>query len=162
MTTMPTPDAATIAANLALDAQLRAAGIPVNGVIGAGASASIDYKPEATAAQRTQGASILAAFDWSAAAEAARQVIRNRAEGAAAFLASTAIGQVLRAEVLVLVDEINLLRQWITSFKAAVAASSSLADLKTRTAALANMPDRTAAQAKNAIVSKVQSTSSNA
>ena len=61
----------------------------------------------------------------------------------------------MKAVVLVLVDEINLLRGWITGFKAAVAASTSLADLKTRVAATAAMPDRTREQAKTAIANKV-------
>ena len=61
----------------------------------------------------------------------------------------------MKAVVLVLVDEINLLRGWIAGFKAAVAASTSLADLKTRVAATAAMPDRTGAQAKTAIANKV-------
>lgn len=62
-----------------------------------------------------------------------------------------------RAVMLTLIDELNLLRQWITSFKAATAASSSLADLKARVAALANMPDRTATQARNSVAAKIDS-----
>lgn len=60
-----------------------------------------------------------------------------------------------RATLLVSVDEINALRQWIESFKAATAAATSLSDLKTRVAALSAMPDRTTAQAKTAITNKL-------
>lgn len=60
-----------------------------------------------------------------------------------------------RAIVAVLIDEINALRGWMTSYKADVAASTSLADLKTRVAALPNLPARTGAQAKSAIAAKV-------
>lgn len=55
----------------------------------------------------------------------------------------------------VLADEINLLRQWLMSFKAQVAAATNLANLQTRVAALPNMPDRTLTQARNAIKDKI-------
>jgi hypothetical protein len=57
----------------------------------------------------------------------------------------------LRVTVKLLVDELNILRQWITDFKAATAAASSLANLKTGVAALPNVPQRTYQQAKTAI-----------
>lgn len=63
----------------------------------------------------------------------------------------------LRAILLTIFDENNNTRQWIQSFKAAVAASTSLADLKTRVAALPDMPDRTIAQAKTAVQNKISS-----
>lgn len=62
-----------------------------------------------------------------------------------------------RAVLLVLLDEVNVLRQWITSFKAAVAAAATLADLKTRVSALPAMPDRTSAQARAAVAAKIDS-----
>lgn len=45
---------------LKLDAELKAAGIPIHGVSSSG---RIDYKDEATQAQRDQGAAILAAHN---------------------------------------------------------------------------------------------------
>lgn len=57
----------------------------------------------------------------------------------------------LRVTVKLLVDELNVLSQWLTSFKSETAAATSLADLKTRVATLPNTPDRTYAQAKTAI-----------
>ena len=65
------------------------------------------------------------------------------------------LGLLHRAVASVLVDEINALRDWITSFKAAVAAATSLANLQTRVAALADLPDRTLAQARTAITNKI-------
>lgn len=59
-----------------------------------------------------------------------------------------------KAIALTLLDEINLLREWIASFKAAVAASTSLANLQTRVAALPDMPDRTVQQAIQAVRTK--------
>ena len=53
--------------------------------------------------------------------------------------------------VLVALDEINVLREWLASFKTEVAAASSLSDLKTRIAGLPATPDRTAVQLKNAV-----------
>ncbi len=92
------------------------------------------------------------AFDDSDAAQAvfdnlaARTVADNLVD-----LDKSALLKIARAEASVLVDEINALRQWITQFKAATAAATSLANLQTRVAALPNMPDRTLAQAKTAI-----------
>jgi hypothetical protein len=62
-----------------------------------------------------------------------------------------------RALALVTMDEVNIVRDWLTDFKAEVAAATSLADLKTRVAALASLPDRTASQLKNAIKAKLDS-----
>lgn len=59
-------------------------------------------------------------------------------------------GYEARALAKLMLDEINNLRQWITSFKAAVAAAGSLTALKNNVAALPNTPDRTLAQAKTA------------
>lgn len=53
-----------------LDAKLRAAGIPIDGVDSTG---RVDYQLSATPAQRDQGASIVAAFDWTLAAELAAE-----------------------------------------------------------------------------------------
>lgn len=60
------------------------------------------------------------------------------------------VGYDKRALASIMVNEINSLREWIVSFKAAAAAATSLADLQTRVATLPDMPDRTLAQAKAA------------
>lgn len=59
-----------------------------------------------------------------------------------------------KAILLTLLDELNNLREWITDFKAAIAASTSMADMKTRIAALSNTPDRTVPQAIQAVRTK--------
>ena len=61
----------------------------------------------------------------------------------------------LRAALLVTLDEVNILRQWLASFKTEVAASSNLADLKNRVATLPATADRTASQLKTAIKGKI-------
>lgn len=63
----------------------------------------------------------------------------------------------LRALADILKDEINILRGWTVSFKAEVAASASLADLKTRVATLSTLDDRTLAQLKTAIRNRIDS-----
>jgi hypothetical protein len=55
-----------------------------------------------------------------------------------------------RALAKIMIDEINVLSQWLASFKVEVAAATNLADLKTRVAGLPATPDRTLAQAKTA------------
>lgn len=60
-----------------------------------------------------------------------------------------------RALLLVMMDELNLLRAWVTSFKAAVAASTNLANLQTRVAALNSLPQRTASQIRPAVQGKM-------
>lgn len=82
------------------------------------------------------------------AASAAAALAAAKAEATAAIDGN--VGYDLRAIANLTIDEINALRQWITSFKAATAAATSLANLQTRVAALANTPDRTLAQAKTA------------
>lgn len=57
----------------------------------------------------------------------------------------------MRALVKVLLDEINILRAWNQDFKTVVAGANNLADIKTGVAGLQDTPDRTLAQAKNAI-----------
>lgn len=52
-------------------------------------------------------------------------------------------------------DEINILRGWIVDFKVEVAAAANLGDLKTRIAALPDLPDRTLAQLKTAITNRI-------
>lgn len=62
--------------------------------------------------------------------------------------------KMMRACILVLVNEVNRARQWDTDLKAVIAASTSLADFKTRAAALSDRPQITAAQANTAIKNK--------
>lgn len=63
--------------------------------------------------------------------------------------------KVARSVISLLVDELNLLRQRDNDRATDVAAALSLADLKVRWAARATLPDRTMAQAKNALQNKI-------
>lgn len=66
----------------------------------------------------------------------------------------------LRAVALAAGDGDNMIRQWVTDFKAAAAASTSLADFKTRVAALSNLPQITAQNAKNAVRDRIDTSDS--
>ena len=135
---------------------LASAGVPVDTVtITGAASADVTYQTWATQTQRDQGAALLAAFDWSDAAEQAYQVALSRPLAVSRLNLTDAQFMLLRGVVSVLVDEVNALRDWVTSFKAATAAATSLANLQTRVAALPAMPDRTLAQARTAIVNAI-------
>jgi hypothetical protein len=91
----------------------------------------------------------------TAADVTAARLARVRAAAKAFMDALDAAGQRDRGIVLVSMDEVNALRDWVTQFKAATAAAATLADLKTRVAALPNLPQRTAAQAKAAIKARI-------
>ena len=132
--------------------QLVTAGIPIDGVSGQGPFA-VQYSASATAQQRSQGDSMVAAFVVND--DATEIATRQRADADGDFDAAADLGRLLRAVAAVLVDEINALREWDASLAAAVAAATSLADLKTRVAALPALPDHTLAQARAAILNKI-------
>lgn len=69
----------------------------------------------------------------------------------------TGDGKIQRAAALVTMDAINVLRDWVTQFQVQVAAATSLADLKTRVAALPNLGQITGNQLINAILNKINS-----
>jgi hypothetical protein len=127
-----------------------AAVCPIVGVSGAPGSVTIHYN-NATAQQQTDAQAALTAFDWSQAAHDAWLNLQDRTAAAAKLDLTTAEAKVLRGLVLALVDELNNIRQWLVAFKAATAASTNYATLKSGIGGLSNMPDRTLAQAKTAI-----------
>lgn len=138
-----------------LDQAIRAAGIPIDGVSGVQGNIRIDFKPEATAQQRTDAQAIVAAFDWSAGAQTTWDNLQARSRAKELLASAEAYEKLTRAVVLITLDEINNLRSWIASFKTEVAASTNLANLQSRVAALPNMPARTITQLKTAIEAKI-------
>jgi hypothetical protein len=96
----------------------------------------------------------------AAAAQRAEDAAAAEAVAAAALLAMQSeldnAERITKGLALTILDEFNRLSARIRAFDAAVAASTSLANLQTRTAALADIPDRTAAQLKAAIKAKVE------
>lgn len=136
---------------------LASAGVPVDrcpAVVGPGLQRSdLTLMPGATQLQLNACDSVLAAFDWSDAAHAVWLNARQRDAAKSQFEASES--KVLRALVKVLLNEVNILRQWVAQFKVETAAASTLANLKTRVATLPDTPDRTLQQAKNAITAAI-------
>lgn len=132
------------------------AGIPVSLVLGPGDSGDITARSflPLDAAQQTALAALVTAHDPASARLAATRV---RAKDVFQASMSDAARRD-RAIALVVLDEINFLRQRLRAQDAAVAAATSLADLKTRWAALATaapLPDRTPLQAKNAVLGRI-------
>jgi len=88
---------------------------------------------------------------------AAQNVIDTAPASSPQLTAQTAIDAMPifeKAIILTLIDELNLLRDWIVAFKVQTAAATSLANLQTRVAALPDMPDRTVPQAIAAVRTK--------
>lgn len=76
---------------LQLDMALKAAGIPIDGVsLGKDGSVRVDYASNATQANKTAGAALVASFDGSPAATAARQLVIDKAKAKAALNTSDA------------------------------------------------------------------------
>lgn len=104
---------------------------------------------------QTAAQPIIDAFDGSQAAQDTWQAEENESTANTFMLALDPNSRAYRAVAGIMVDEINALRDWITSLKAAVASATTLADLKNRVAALDDLPDRTLAQAKAAFINKI-------
>lgn len=130
-----------------------AASLPVDCVLGANGSVSVVFAADLTAPQKASLDGVVAAHTPNPLG----QTLRTRAAAKSLSQLADALPAALRAVLLVAVDEINLLRARLRAQDAAVAAATTLADLKTRWAVLANVPDRTAAQAKQAILDKLDS-----
>ena len=94
--------------------------------------------------------------DATDAAVLASQVAQEKGGAEAYYHLSQAESRVLRAVVVLLVDELNLLRTQWRSFQTATAVSNNLADIKTGVAGLPTLNNRTLAQAKSAIINSVQ------
>lgn len=113
----------------------------------------LDWEVAPTAGQITTANTVVQNYDASAAADLAYE----RSLAAGLVVNTERLYRVLRGILLAAIDEINLLRQRDRDRAADVAAATSLADLKTRWAARAALTDRTAAQAKTAVVNKINS-----
>lgn len=127
---------------------LAAAGLPLTGV----SNGVPVYSRALTAPEQATAAGITG----TPLATHAAQALRAKAK---ALLDATddRIADALRALVLVLVDEINLLRQRDRDRSVDVAGAATLAALKTAWAARPPLADRTGAQARAAIKSHLDS-----
>jgi len=89
-----------------------------------------------------------------------RLLLSVRDQAKAVFMSSEHDGNVLRAIVLVLIDEINTLRSRDRDRAVDVENATSLADLKSRWASRNALDDRTTSQAKTAVKNKINSAQS--
>lgn len=139
-----------------LDSDIRAASIAIAGISGV----TSPYSPATVRVSpvdlQSAAQPIINAFDGSQAAQDAWVAAQSQTQAIAFMTALNNQARAYRAVAAIMVDEINSLRDWITTFKVATDAATSLADFKTRVAALPDLPDRTLAQAKNAFITKVQ------
>lgn len=93
--------------------------------------------------------------DAIAAAEATAQVAAVRT-GAKLFIVNFHADSLFqRAVASVILDELNILRGWTRDLQAGIAGASSLAQVKTAVASLPSLTDRTLAQVKSAINSRI-------
>jgi hypothetical protein len=107
-------------------------------------------------AEQVAATAVVLGFDFSQIAHDTWLALKARTADAEGLTGTVGTPRVLRAVVSLTVDELNDLRTWTRNFKAATAAATSLADLKVRVAALANLSDRTLVQARTAIVNKIE------
>jgi hypothetical protein len=97
--------------------------------------------------------------ETDAAAAAAQREAAEAAQAAALLALESELDnaeRITKGLALTILDALNRLSARIREGDAAVAAATSLADLKTRTAALSAVPARTAEQLKAAIKAKVE------
>lgn len=126
---------------------------PILGVYDSGDNATSSFRPDpsATAGQIAAAQSALASYDRSQAAEDAWELDRLKTQAKGLYDEVSEQAAIDRAIARLMVDEVNFLRQWVMSFKVAVAGAGSLAALKTAVAALPDLPDRTYSQARTAV-----------
>lgn len=112
----------------------------------------------ANAAQIAAGNVVITTFDWSVSAYNTWRLAKVKQQAEAALdNATDRLEQISRAIALTVLHDVDTpLREWITQFKAATAAATNLTDLKTRVAALPNMPNRTVPQLIAAVKSRLQ------
>lgn len=144
-----------------LQVALLAAGIPILGVQGTGpVDAQIDYDPSATAQQRADGAAILAAHDWTTAADAT-YVAQQAKLSAGAFYdrAQTAQADVTDRVVIafaqLVLERFNHTAQKFNDLQTAIAQATNLANFQTRAAAVGTIGILTQQQLIDAIKAKI-------
>ncbi len=125
-----------------LAALITAAGIPIDGVSMTQNVATVQFAASATDLQKAQAAAIVAAFDWSDAADATYAAQQAKAAATAsidsgALKAGVSTERLIRALALVVLDEVNILRaasvpsltprtvaQLVTAIKTKIAATA--------------------------------------
>lgn len=148
---MPT----SIALTLRLDSTIRAIPIAIDGISGVVSPYDPTTVIVSPSTLQEQCQPTINAFDGSQQAQDAWTALQKQNAAIEFMTDLDEYSRSYRAVAAVLVSEINILREWIVSFQAAVASATTLANLKTGIAALPNLPDRTLSQAKTAFISNV-------
>lgn len=98
-------------------------------------SATITYAEGTAQSLKDAAQAVINVFDFSDAAQLLRNNAGLRVQAKAAIAGDQTFGTRLTVAIdLTALDAINVLRAWITTFKAEVAAATSLANLQTRVA----------------------------
>lgn len=121
----------------------------------------VDYAESATAADKVNGDAALAAFDWSDTQDDPfiAQVATDAAVAAidrGTTIKGISIDRAIVSLALVVLDTFNTDRAALAAMNTAVQAATSLADLKTRFAAINFPPQATQPQLLNAVKAKLQ------
>jgi hypothetical protein len=111
----------------------------------------LDPYPAATEADKVTARALVLGLDLTAVALTSAEVLALRAAAKTLFDALDAEGKRDRAIAWLLVNQLNTLRSWDASFKAAVAASVSLTDLKARVALLPDLGQISLSAARQAL-----------
>lgn len=144
-----------------------AAVCPIVGVavptLGTSVGARIDYDPSATAPQRAAADAVLAAFDWTPALDAVYEARQAKAKASDFYdRAQTAQAEITDRVVIafaqLVLERFNFTAGKFNDLQAAIAAASSLADFKTRAAAVGNIGILTQKQLVDAIKAKIAAT----
>jgi hypothetical protein len=120
-----------------------------------GVAASVTVSPPALQAAAQP---VINAFDWSQAAQDAFDLTQGRLAASAltsATISTNQLAALVRAVVLLVLDEFNLHTTAVDAILSAVAAATSLADLKTRVALITALPIRTKGQLITALTTKI-------
>lgn len=123
-----------------------------------GSGVTITFRDDVSNALRTAANAVIAAFDFSDANVTNLENGRLRTQAANAIAGErTPLARLLVAEALVLKDQLNNLRDWLTDFKAHVATATTLAQLKTLVATLPNLPQFDSSDIITALTNKLNS-----
>lgn len=128
------------------------------GTTGNAATVRIDFAPSATGSQQTAAQSVVTGFDWSQAAQDSFDLAQSRTQTSGFTttpIQSVPLAALVRAVVLIVLDEFNLHALKINAILDASDAATSLADFKARVAAIPDYPARTKSQLLAAITTKI-------
>lgn len=125
-----------------LASELRAAGIPIDGVSGSQGAIRVDYQPAATGPQRTQGDAIVAAFNWADAADSVYIAQQSKLQATIGIdngqlQSGDKMERLIRALALVVLDEVNILRAASVPALSARSAAQLVIAIKAKIAATA-------------------------